>query len=44
MDIAVVGAGINLTLDDDGTCTAAAGGARRRSADNRCWLPKQRTH
>ena len=23
MDIAVVGAGINLTLDDDGTCTAA---------------------
>jgi carbon-monoxide dehydrogenase medium subunit len=23
MDIAVVGAGVNLTLDDDGTCTAA---------------------
>ena len=23
MDIAVVGAGVNITLDDDGTCTAA---------------------
>ncbi len=40
MDIAVVGVGVSLTLDDGGICTAARVGARRGGAD-RCSCPRR---
>ena len=40
MDIAVVGAGVNLTLDANGVCTAARVAPRRRRPDRLCWCPR----
>ena len=41
MDIAVVGAGVNLTLDDKGVCSRGARRASAQSPSAPCWCRRQ---